>query len=65
MNSSVTNPFCDSCNRLRLTANEQLKNCLFSSTKSDLLTTLRSGKPIEPKLHNNNNNNRSMITTAG
>ncbi|MFS4482943.1 GTP 3',8-cyclase MoaA [Hyunsoonleella sp. 2307UL5-6] len=46
--SSVTNPFCDSCNRLRLTANGQLKNCLFSSGESDLLTTLREGKPIEP-----------------
>ena len=46
--SSVTNPFCDSCNRLRLTANGQLKNCLFSSTESDLLTSLREGKAIEP-----------------
>lgn len=46
--SSVTNPFCDSCNRLRLTANGQLKNCLFSSEESDLLTTLRAGKSIEP-----------------
>jgi len=46
--SSVTNPFCDSCNRLRLTANGHLKNCLFSSTESDLLTTLRVGKSIEP-----------------
>jgi len=45
---SVTNPFCDSCNRLRLTANGQLKNCLFSSAESDLLTTLREGKSIEP-----------------
>ena len=46
--SSVTNPFCDSCNRLRLTANGQLKNCLFSSTEADLLSALRSGKSIEP-----------------
>ncbi len=46
--SSVTNPFCDSCNRLRLTANGQLKNCLFSASESDLLTTLRKGNPIEP-----------------
>jgi len=46
--SSVTNPFCDSCNRLRLTANGHLKNCLFSATESDLLTTLRAGKSIEP-----------------
>ncbi|WP_027137338.1 GTP 3',8-cyclase MoaA [Gaetbulibacter saemankumensis] len=49
--SSVTNPFCDSCNRLRLTANGQLKNCLFSSSESDLLTTLRAGKNIEPTIH--------------
>jgi cyclic pyranopterin phosphate synthase len=46
--SSVTNPFCDSCNRLRLTANGRLKNCLFSNTESDLLTALREGKNIEP-----------------
>ncbi|NJX14194.1 GTP 3',8-cyclase MoaA [Tamlana crocina] len=46
--SSVTNPFCDSCNRLRLTANGQLKNCLFSSSESDLLTPLRAGHSIEP-----------------
>jgi molybdenum cofactor biosynthesis protein A len=46
--SSVTNPFCDSCNRLRLTANGKLKNCLFSSSESDLLNTLREGKSIEP-----------------
>ena len=37
--SSVTNPFCDTCNRLRLTADGQLKNCLFSSSESDILTT--------------------------
>lgn len=46
--SSVTNPFCDSCNRLRLTANGQLKNCLFSSGESDLLTSLRAGASIDP-----------------
>jgi cyclic pyranopterin phosphate synthase len=44
--SSVTNPFCDSCNRLRLTANGRLKNCLFSASESDLLTPLREGKDI-------------------
>lgn len=46
--STVTNPFCDSCNRIRLTANGQIKNCLFSATETDLLTTLRAGKPIAP-----------------
>ncbi len=46
--SSVTNPFCDGCNRIRLTANGQIKNCLFSSKESDLLTPLREGKSITP-----------------
>lgn len=44
--STLTNPFCDSCNRIRLTANGQLKNCLFSSEETDLLTALRAGQPI-------------------
>lgn len=48
--TTVTNPFCDSCNRLRLTANGQMKNCLFSQTENDLLTPLRSGKSIEPMI---------------
>ena len=46
--SSVTNPFCDSCNRLRLTADGKLKNCLFSATEQDLLTAYRQGKDIRP-----------------
>ncbi|MBD0832739.1 GTP 3',8-cyclase MoaA [Aestuariibaculum sediminum] len=46
--SSITNPFCDSCNRLRLTANGQIKNCLFSTSESDILGALRAGYSIEP-----------------
>lgn len=46
--STVTNPFCDSCNRLRLTANGRLRNCLFSEKESDLLTAFRNGESIEP-----------------
>ncbi|MEK9614011.1 MAG: GTP 3',8-cyclase MoaA [Flavobacteriaceae bacterium] len=46
--SSVTNPFCDRCNRLRLTANGHLKNCLFSSEESDLLSALRNNQDLEP-----------------
>ncbi|KFF16788.1 GTP 3',8-cyclase MoaA [Flavobacterium hydatis] len=44
--SSVTNPFCDSCNRIRLTANGKIKNCLFSNTETDLLTPFRNGEGI-------------------
>ncbi len=46
--SSVSNPFCDSCNRIRLTANGKLKNCLFSNGETDLLTRFRENLPIEP-----------------
>lgn len=46
--STVTNPFCDSCNRIRLTANGQIKNCLFSGTETDLLSAYRAGKDITP-----------------
>ena len=46
--SSVTNPFCDTCNRIRLTADGKLKNCLFSDNEVSLLTALRNNQPIEP-----------------
>ena len=46
--STVTNPFCDTCNRLRLTANGHLKNCLFSKKEQDLLTAFRNKKDIVP-----------------
>jgi cyclic pyranopterin phosphate synthase len=46
--ASVTNPFCDTCNRIRLTADGKLKNCLFSQTETDLLTNLRKKRDIKP-----------------
>jgi cyclic pyranopterin phosphate synthase len=46
--STVSNPFCDSCNRIRLTADGKVKNCLFSAEESDLLTQLRKGDDIRP-----------------
>lgn len=49
--SSVTNPFCDSCNRLRLTADGKLKNCLFSNNEADLLKLHRAGKNITPAVN--------------
>jgi cyclic pyranopterin phosphate synthase len=41
--ASVTAPFCGACDRLRLTADGQLRNCLFSTTEFDLLPILRGG----------------------
>lgn len=46
--SSISNPFCDSCNRIRLTADGKIKNCLFSNDEIDLLTEMRNQKAIRP-----------------
>ena len=40
---SVTRPFCEQCDRLRLTADGQLRSCLFSIDDHDLRHVLRSG----------------------
>jgi cyclic pyranopterin phosphate synthase len=39
----VTQPFCDRCDRLRLTADGQFRNCLFSTTEWDARHALRTG----------------------
>ena len=44
---SVTEPFCDSCDRLRLTADGQLRACLFSTDETDLRSLLRDGATDE------------------
>jgi cyclic pyranopterin phosphate synthase len=40
---SVTRPFCRACDRTRLTADGQVRNCLFAREESDLRGALRSG----------------------
>lgn len=45
--SSVTDSFCGTCNRIRLTADGKIKNCLFSNDELDLLSTCRKGDDIE------------------
>lgn len=39
----MSEPFCDSCNRIRLTADGQLRTCLFSLHETDLRATVRNG----------------------
>ncbi|WP_433797872.1 GTP 3',8-cyclase MoaA [Actinoplanes sp. CA-252034] len=41
--ASVTRPFCGDCDRTRLTADGQIRNCLFATEESDLRKLLRSG----------------------
>jgi GTP 3',8-cyclase len=40
---SVTRPFCGACDRVRLTADGQVRNCLFATEESDLKTSMRAG----------------------
>jgi len=49
--STMSAPFCEGCNRMRLTADGKLKNCLFSKSETDLLTPFRNGEEILPLIH--------------
>ncbi|UJH92879.1 radical SAM protein [Antarcticibacterium sp. 1MA-6-2] len=46
--TTMSEHFCGDCNRMRLTADGKMKNCLFGSEEMDLLGTLRKGENIEP-----------------
>ena len=49
--STMSAPFCSGCNRMRLTADGKMKNCLFSKDETDLLTTLRKGEDVVTLIH--------------
>jgi len=51
--STMTSPFCSGCNRIRLTADGKLKNCLFSREETDLLTAFRNGNDVRPLIFQN------------
>ncbi len=44
--TSVSDPFCGSCDRIRLTAEGQIKNCLFSYDEDDVRSALRNGAGV-------------------
>lgn len=46
--STMSAPFCSGCNRMRLTADGKMKNCLFSDKETDLLSALRNGQDVLP-----------------
>ncbi len=77
---TITKPFCNECNRLRLTADGKLKNCLFSNGETDLLTPFRNNEDIVPFIYSslskkmeerggqfdkNEIQNRSMVSIGG
>ena len=45
--------FCGDCNRIRLTADGKMKNCLFSKNETDLLSALRAGEDVVSLIHQN------------
>jgi cyclic pyranopterin phosphate synthase len=45
--TAVSNPFCDHCNRIRMTADGKLRTCLFSTNETDLKELIRSGATDE------------------
>jgi cyclic pyranopterin phosphate synthase len=49
--STMTAPFCSDCNRMRLTADGKMKNCLFSQSETDLLNPFRRGENIVPLIY--------------
>jgi GTP 3',8-cyclase len=59
--STMTVPFCTGCNRIRLTADGKLKNCLFSGEETDLLTPLRRGDDVLPLILENIRNKKKEL----
>jgi len=51
--STMSSPFCSGCNRMRLTADGKMKNCLFSKDETDLLSALRNGNDVVKLIHEN------------
>lgn len=49
--STMSAPFCNDCNRMRLTADGKMKNCLFSQSETDLLTPFRNKEDILPLIY--------------
>lgn len=49
--STMSSNFCGDCNRMRLTADGKIKNCLFSKEETDLLAAFRQGEDVVPLIH--------------
>lgn len=49
--STVTKPFCTGCNRIRLTADGKIRNCLFSNSETDILGAYRKGEDFKAIIH--------------
>lgn len=59
--STVTEPFCTGCDRLRLTAEGKMRNCLFAREETDLLSAFRRGEDIAPLIEANVRAKQAML----
>lgn len=49
--TTVSDPFCASCNRIRISSSGKIRNCLFSTQETDILTPMREGKCVKQLIH--------------
>lgn len=59
--STMSANFCTDCNRLRLTADGKMKNCLFAEKETDLLTALRKGEDVASLISQNIRNKAKQL----
>ena len=59
--TTMSQPFCDDCNRLRLTADGKIKNCLFGKEELDLLTVYREGGNVEEVIQTSVSRKHAMM----
>ncbi|NUM31197.1 MAG: GTP 3',8-cyclase MoaA [Bacteroidetes bacterium] len=59
--STMTQPFCNTCNRLRITSDGKMYNCLFGTLETDLLTALRNNQDIEKLIIENVKSKHFML----
>nr|WP_155206453.1 GTP 3',8-cyclase MoaA [Xanthovirga aplysinae] len=59
--TTMSAPFCVDCNRMRITADGKMKNCLFGKEETDLLGALRKGEKLEHLIQNSLNRKHAFM----
>lgn len=59
--TTMSEHFCGDCNRMRLTADGKMKNCLFGKEEMDLLKVIRNGEDIVPLIHESLQRKHAML----
>ena len=59
--TTMSEHFCGTCNRMRITADGKMKNCLFGKDEMDLLGALRRGEPVLPLIQKSIYNKHAVL----